>query len=430
MKHTAACFRKRLGTGRNNPLGIITVLWLFVWAGMFTDINYLSSPRIFSDFFVFFQAGRALLPLLVIFICAVLLMSVRARFVIGQASLSYLMLYCFIGLMASAIASPNTTASLYWGGLYLSPLLASWLAISIENPLFQIERIIMVNFFACLFIFLMTLPQTLQVARGQAPYTQFYDLPFGFGQMRVNGVGRFALIMAIYAFVQFMYSRRATKYLWGFLSFLALLTLAYTRSRTSLLGLAVVGLLFIYLQGLNIRFFFVSPVVAYILWISGYKWRAQQNFEKLLNLTGREYTWERGIEQIKKSPLFGWGFNADRLMLDSEHMHNSYLHSTIQAGMLGGILFVLAIISIWVIVIKSKILKRVRLVAGEQKKYLMISLMILGFLTSRSLFESTAAFYGVDLFMLLPAICYIYIWSREHRLASVSSQSIAVDAKT
>ena len=411
-------------------MGIVSVLWLFVWAGMFTDINYVRSPRIFSDFFTFFQATRALLPLLAIFICAILLMAVRPRFVLGKASLSYLMLYCFIGLMASAIASPNKTTSLYWGGLYLSPLLASWLAVSIDNPLLQIERIIKVNFFACLFVFLMTIPQTLQVVRGQAPYMQFYELPFGIGQMRVNGVGRFALIMAIYAFVQFMYSRKLTKYLWGFLSFLALLTLTYTRSRTSLLGLAVAGLLFVYLQGLNIRFFFVSPIVAYILWVSGYKWRAQENFEALLNLTGREYTWERSIEQIKKSPLFGWGFNADRLMLDSEHVHNSYLHSTIQSGMLGGILFIIAIISIWAIVIKQKILKRVRIATGEQKKYLMISIMILGFLTSRSFFESTAAFYGVDLFILLPAISYVYVWSQGHPLSSPGSEPVVADART
>jgi hypothetical protein len=44
----------------------------------------------------------------------------------------------------------------------------------------------------------------------------------------------------------------------------------------------------------------------------------------------------------------------------------------------------------------------------------MQSVLILGFLTARSFFESTAAFYGVDLLLLVPAVAYIYQWAFEH----------------
>jgi len=343
-------------------------------------------------------------------------MAVRSHLTLHKASLGYLFFYSLIGIMATLLLATKKDVGLYWGGLFLSALVVDWLAENLEEPLVQLRRLIDINLFASLVVLVMTLPQTLDVARGQAPYSQFFELPFGLGQMRVNGVGRFALIVVIFAFVRFIYSRNILRYFWGFCLFLSLMTLFYTRSRTSLLGLAVVSLLYVFIQGINLRFLFVGPVAAYILWMSGYKWRAQENLEKLLDLTGREYTWERGLEQVGRSPLFGWGFHADRIMLDSEHIHNSYIHAMIQSGVLGGILFAAAFVSAWVIIIKNKLLQRIRNVPEKEKKPLLASIMILGFLTSRSFFESTAAFYGVDLLVLLPSISYIFVWVRSHPL--------------
>jgi hypothetical protein len=44
----------------------------------------------------------------------------------------------------------------------------------------------------------------------------------------------------------------------------------------------------------------------------------------------------------------------------------------------------------------------------------MQAVLVLGFLTARSIFESTAAFYGVDLLLLVPAVAYIYQWAFDH----------------
>jgi len=399
-------------------MSIAGILWILVWAGMFTDIYYVMSPKIFSDAFVLFQASRALFPLLALFFCVFMLMALRTRFVLYKTSLGFLMIYCVIGILASLFVSPQMVISLYWGGIFLAALMVVWLAESLNEPLLQIGRLMWINCYSCMFLILLTIPQTINVARGQAPYTQFYKLPFGLGEMRVNGVGRFALIVAIFAFIQFIRSHKTVKLFWGFFLFISLLTLAYTRSRTSLLGLAVASLLFVFLQGLNLRFLAAGPVAAYILWVSGYKWRAQEHFEKLLNLTGREYTWERGLEQIQRSPIFGWGFHADRIMLDWEHMHNSYLHSMIQSGILGGLLFAAAILTAWVLLIKQKIFKRVKAAPFEERGHLLTAILILGFLTSRSFFESTAAFYGVDLLVLLPAVSYIFAWAAQHPLVN------------
>jgi hypothetical protein len=39
---------------------------------------------------------------------------------------------------------------------------------------------------------------------------------------------------------------------------------------------------------------------------------------------------------------------------------------------------------------------------------------MVGFMTVRSFFESTAAFYGVDLLLLMPAMAYIQVWNRRN----------------
>ena len=124
-------------------------------------------------------------------------------------------------------------------------------------------------------------------------------------------------------------------------------------------------------------------------------------------LTGRDYTWRKGLAQIEHSPFLGWGFHADRLMLNSEHMHNSYLHSAIHAGRHRGRALPGGAIAVWVLILRSGILVRVRGVTGPDLPLLMQSILIIGFLTGRSFFESTAAFDGVDLLLLVPAMAYV-----------------------
>ncbi|MCX6573211.1 MAG: hypothetical protein NTX99_04400, partial [Candidatus Aminicenantes bacterium] len=110
----------------------------------------------------------------------------------------------------------------------------------------------------------------------------------------------------------------------------------------------------------------------------------------------------------------GWGFHADRLLLDSQHMHNSYLHAAIQAGIPGALLFAAAVVVLWAFLWRGGVVGRIRTAAEPDQAFLMQSVLILGFLTARSVFESTAAFYGVDLLLFVPAVCYIYQWALEN----------------
>jgi O-antigen ligase len=187
-----------------------------------------------------------------------------------------------------------------------------------------------------------------------------------------------------------------------------------TQSRSSLLGLAVASLLFVVVRGLNLRFLVAGPAVAYVIYVSGVTWRARGALSSLVFLTGRDTTWQKGLARIGESPLFGWGFHADRLLLNEEHMHNSYLHAGMQAGVPGALLFGAAMAVLWLFLWRSGVLRRIRTAAPRDQGLLMQAVLILGFLSARSLFESTAAFYGVDLLLFVPAAAYLYQWAFEH----------------
>jgi O-antigen ligase len=279
------------------------------------------------------------------------------------------------------------------------------------DPLERLRQVLRLNNVVVVLIFAAIFPDVLSVGGSDERFSQFYRLPFNLGDMRANGVGRFALLTIIIAFSYLICRRGKRKIVWGALLMPALFMLAQTRSRTSLLGFAIAGVLLVLILGVDLRFLVIGPAATYLVYLSGIKWRLHGHVERLMFLTGRDYTWRKGLVQIEHSPFLGWGFHADRLMLNSEHMHNSYLHSAIHAGVLGAGLFLAAIIAVWILISRSDLIKRIRRVEGPDLPLLMQSVLIIGFLTGRSFFESTAAFYGVDLLLLVPAMAYIWVWT-------------------
>ena len=392
------------------------VLWAMVWGGVFTGLyNLMPLPSI-HDPLALFQGARALLPIMAAYFCLLWALATRARFRFGLTSLGFLCCYGALGLLASVFYSPDKVTALYWGSAYIAPLLAAWFITERPDPLPVLRTVLRLNAAVIIFLMLAVLPEAYRFGFGRATRFEIYMLPFGLGEVRANGVGRYALIVLIVAFANFATSSGKKRLLWLPLTIPALFLLMQTQSRSSLLGLAVVSMLFVLIKGVNLRFLVAGPVAAYAIWVSGFTWRARGEFSSLVFLTGRDNTWQKGLTQIGHSPFFGWGFHADRLLLDSEHMHNSYLHAAIQAGLIGALLFAAAVAVLWAFLVKSGVIRRIRAAEGPDQTLIMQSVLILGFLTARSLFESTAAFYGVDLLLLVPAVCYIYQWAFENPL--------------
>jgi hypothetical protein len=392
------------------------VLWLMVWGGMFTGLYNLTPLPSVHDPLALFQGARAVLPVMAAYVCLLWALATRARFRFRLTTLGFLTYYGALGLFASVFFSPDKVTALYWGSVYLAPLLVTWFIVERPEPLAILRAVLKVNAATIVLLMLALLPEAYRFGFGRAARFEVYPLPFGLGEVRANGVGRYALLVLIIAFVSVVTASGKKRLLWLPLTVPALFLLMQTQSRSSLLGLAVVTTLFVLIKGINLRFLLVGPVAAYAIWVSGFTWRARGDIGSLVFLTGRDSTWHKGLTQIGNSPFFGWGFHADRLLLDSEHMHNSYLHAGIQAGLTGALLFAAAVAVLWAFLFKSGVVRRIRSIEGPDQALLMQSVLILGFLTARSFFESTAAFYGVDQLLLVPAVAYIYQWAYENPL--------------
>jgi len=402
------------------------VLWLLVWGGMFTGIYNLRLSGGLSDPLAFFQAIRALFPLVAVYLSLMWMLVKRPGFSFVRTPTGFLFAYFAVGAISSVFLSPNRVTALYWACEYVAPLLVVWVAMEMPDPLEGLRKILYLNNVVVVLIFAAIFPDVLRVGGSDERFSQFYRLPFNLGEMRANGVGRFALVTIIIAFTYLICSKGKSKFPWGILLLPALFMLAQTRSRTSLLGLAISGVLLVLILGIDLRFLLIGPAATYLVYLSGIKWRLHGHVEKIMFLSGRDYTWRKGLAQIEHSPFLGWGFHADRLMLNSEHMHNSYLHSAIHAGVFGAAFFLAALVAVWVLILRSGLMKRIRGVTGSDLPLLMQSVLIIGFLTSRSFFESTAAFYGVDLLLLVPAMAFVWAWIQENPAESVDRVAVPI----
>jgi O-antigen ligase len=390
----------------------ITFLWILIWGGMFSGIYNIQSPRFLSDPFSIMQGVRSLFPILAFYLCLIWILAKRPKFPFLRNPLGFLMSYSLIGFLTSLFLSVDTTTSIYWVSIYLAPLLVFWAILAEESARGIVQKIIYINYAIFFFIAFSVFPEVVKVLLGRARLTSYNRLPFNLGLMTKNGTGRFALVVFVVAISRMSSQGKRFRFFWAASTLVSLIILAGTQSRTALLGLAICLVLYVLLQGINWRFLFLGPVITAIVWVSGVKWRAHGQWDMLLSLTGRQNTWQRGLEMIKHSPLLGWGFNADRLMLNLEHMHNSYLHAMIHTGIVGVLFFIAAIIGIWYLIFRHNLIFRARGAQGSDKPLLMESVMIIGFLTARSFFESTAAFYGVDLLLLIPAMAYVVLAAR------------------
>jgi hypothetical protein len=395
-------------------VNLALLLWGMAWGGVFTGPYNLSPWPSIHDPLALFQGLRALLPVAAAYICMLWALASRARFRFGWTTLGFLVYYGALGLAASIFYSPDLVTALYWGSAYISPLLVAWFIIERPEPLPILRTILRLNAAIITVLMLAVLPEAYRFGFGRATRFEIYRMPFGLGEVRANGVGRYAVIVLIIAGVSLVTSASKKRLLWLPLAVPALFILMQTQSRSALLGLAVASMLFVMIRGINLRFLIAGPVAAYAIWVSGVTWRAKGALSSLVFLTGRDNTWQKGLERIGESPFFGWGFHADRLLINEEHMHNSYLHAGIQAGVIGALLFAAGIVVLWTYLAKSGILRRIRTAAAPDQALLMQAVLVLGFLTARSIFESTAAFYGVDLLLLVPAVAYVYQWAFDH----------------
>lgn len=390
------------------------VLWTLVWAGMYSDVSRSRWDDLLRSPVGFLLALRPFLPIIAMFLGLLLILrSERSALPLTRGPLPALGLYGLIGALFFFL-SPEPFTSLYWAGLFLSPVVLAWALANREDPERQARALMNVNAAVIITLVVFYLAGPLWPILRGAYNPRLYKLPFGLGLQTANGVGRFAGVLALLALSRIRQPELLQKAVWSALLTLSVIGLALSESRTAILGFAA-GTLLIVLA--NRKFAWLAagvPALFYFLYKAWFVWRFKGSLENAFFLAGRESIWHKALELAFRSPLVGHGFHADRLILEGEHVHMAYLHSLIQSGILGALLFTGAVVGIWVLVVKGRVVQRTALVEGAANFPLTESLAILGFLTARSFFESTAAFYGVDLLLLAPVVAYLQIWCRDH----------------
>jgi hypothetical protein len=128
--------------------------------------------------------------------------------------------------------------------------------------------------------------------------------------------------------------------------------------------------------------------------------------KEFFTFTGRTAVWAEGLKLLKNSPFIGFGFHSDRLILGT-HMHNSVMQALFQAGFLGAIPFVAAIIFGWVLL--ARIVRNLAGLPTAHKHLVIQSGGVFAFFTMRSLPESTGTFFGIDWLILALLLLYLHL---------------------
>ena len=129
-----------------------------------------------------------------------------------------------------------------------------------------------------------------------------------------------------------------------------------------------------------------------------------KSVKTILSLSGRTSgVWTDAWHLFIKSPLFGFGFQADRYFLNGQHAHNSLIHALLQAGILGTIPFLLAFIVIFLMLVRIFTYHGIK---QDERNFLIMLSAILVFFAVRSITESVA-FFSADWLFVAPIIAYI-----------------------
>jgi O-antigen ligase len=387
-------------------------LWVLIWGGMYSDISGFKLEGLLGSPLSFVLTLRPFMPIMAMVFCLVLLARKRTiSLALERGPFLMLSLYGLLGAIFFFM-SPEPFVSLYWAGLFLSVPFVVWTLINTEDPEGRLQILMNINAAVILVMVLFYIAGPLWPILKGAHNPRLYKLPFGLGLQTANGVGRFAGVLALIALSRLRGQELFKRLLWAGLLAASVLALALSESRTAILGFIVGSLLVLIANRKFSWLAVVVPGIFFFLYKAWFVWRFKGSLENAFFLTGRETTWRKALSISLQSPLAGHGFHADRLMIEGEHVHMAYLHSLIQSGIVGALFFAGAMVGLWIIVVRNRIIQRTAFVQGVPNFLLTESLAVLGFLSARSFFESTAAFYGVDLILLIPAMAYLQLWSQ------------------
>jgi O-antigen ligase len=399
-------------------------LWLMLWFGINTGPWVFLEPH--TDLLSWVHVGRATLPLLVLFLCGLVATARRAtRFGPWPVPLKYWLAYGTIALAAgftwpASDVRPNVVDPAYWACAYVAVIAAAWCYIRDGDSLANAVRLNHLSWIiTCVFLLGLVFAARAYLFAGGGLETTRFDVVDRIGTVaempmsRSTGVARFAAVPAVVCFVLMWRAQGLKKVIWGGIVLISGVMVYLMQSRSAIAGLGVAlafallflsprarvaGILLLVVFGLAMLLDVIPQnVVAHLT----HKYTAAQ---RMGLFTGRTRAWEHAWEQIVRSPLWGWGMQADRILI-REHVHNTYLYALLSSGFAGGVFFVMGLVVAWrqfIRIAACGVAERM----GQQTTLIQVG-AILAFFSARGLAEVSGAMFGIDYVLMLPAIAYL-----------------------
>ena len=411
----------------------IGLLYLMLWGGYNTDYGRLSEPGFPRNALDLFHGLRALFPIVAGWLAILTLLArgggLRRR--TFEGSLGLLALYALIGILSSLFISREPLMGLYWGVQYASVILVLWVSLSEEDSLSRIVRLIKLNWIIAALLATVLLgliwldpDVTLKVSgtmvvRSHGGGGRGSEEIFGMASTRSTGVARYAAIAGLAAFTRLMEGSAVSRIAWLLVFILSVFGLVTLQARTALIAFLAGSFLILWLHRSSRALSFVwVPLAGLLLAVTGsygafwsYVTRGKV-FDP--TLTGRTGTWALGWPLLKESPWLGWGFQADRIYLAGQHMHNALLQALVQTGLLGTIAFVAGIVTAWIVLVRLYLAPRLPGIAP-----LPIEIpAVLAFVTIASITESTVAFFGSVWLLVAPLLAYTQALNWQRRMVT------------
>jgi len=136
-----------------------------------------------------------------------------------------------------------------------------------------------------------------------------------------------------------------------------------------------------------------------------YESRITQDF----TTSGRSKDWLNIIQHIKQKPIIGYGFQADRYLMNKP-VSNAYLYSLVSGGIIGFLLFTLivslSLISCFRVIFLNKIFNK------ESNIIVKSSILINIMLIIRTIIENSFSVYNFDLILFLLTFLIINLYEK------------------
>lgn len=406
------------------------LLWIMLWFSINTG------PWVFTrtptTFLGWLHYLRAAFPFVVLLVSGMLSFSSQETDVkIVYGPMKLWLVYGLIGLIACMISSPRPLSAAYWGIAYLSVFAATRFFLQGPDPL---KKAITLNYLSWI-ITALFLAILVFMAR-DALFVDNRSGMTGYGivgrvgtvadmaMSRSSGMARFAAVPAVASFVFIWQSRGIFRLFHGAVFLLSGALVYFMQSRGAIFGLAFALFFIMLFMGVRSRrlgalFLVLLGLVLYtgiipeqrVEQVSEHITRGQDE-EQFRSLTGRTRAWEKGWKQALKSPVWGWGPQADRYLI-KEHVHNTYMYTLMSAGFAGAAAFAGGLLWAWVLFLRA--IMRGFADRFDQRFFLIQAGGILAFFTVRSIPEVCGAMFGVDLMVMLPVLAYLVVLDQKGR---------------